>query len=69
MGYNVGFVPNMYVAQTIYDNRKKRNNSAKRNYQRMVYEFAENKEMEKLEVVMSNDEIGKIRAINRYDFG
>ena len=42
MTYNVGFVPSMYVAQTICDNREKRERSARRNYERMVYESIEN---------------------------
>lgn len=67
MIYNVGFVPSMYVAQTICDNREKRQRSTKRNYQRTVYEFAENNNMESFEVMLS-DEIGKIRAVNRNDF-
>lgn len=67
MIYNVGFVPSIYVAQTICDNREKRQRSAKRNYQRMIYEFAENNNMESFEVML-NDEIGKIRSINRNDF-
>lgn len=36
------FVPDIYVEQTICENREKRRRSAKRNYQRMVYELEEN---------------------------
>lgn len=64
MIYQMGFVPSMYVMDTIYDNREKRENSARRNYQRTVYEFAENNNLESLEVIL-NDEMGKIRQVNR----
>lgn len=59
MIYNIGFVPNIYVDAVICDNRKKRERSAKRNFQRTTYEFAENNNMESFEVML-NDEIGKI---------
>ncbi len=62
--YNVGFVPSMYVAQTMCENREKRERSAKRNYQRTVYEFAENGKTEEFEVML-NDEIRKIRTVDR----
>ena len=58
--YNVGFVP------TMYDNRNKRQRSAKRNYERTVYEFAENNNLESFEVML-DDEVRKIRANNRND--
>lgn len=64
MGYNIGFMPNIYVAQTICDNREKRQRSAKRNYQRMVYEFAENGCMERFGDLLDG-EIRKIRETNR----
>ena len=63
--YNmVGFVPSMYVSEVLCDNREKRERSAKRNYQRTVYEFAENNDLESFEVML-NDEIRKIREVNR----
>lgn len=65
--YNVGFIPSMYVAQTICENREKRQRSAKRNYERTVYEFAENDNLESFEVML-DDEIRKISRTNR-DFG
>ena len=64
MIYNTGFVPSMYVMATICDNREKRNRSAKRNYQRMVYEFAENDCMERFGDLLDG-EIRKIRETNR----
>ena len=64
--YNVGFVPSMYIDATICDNREKRNHSAKRNYQRMVYEFAEEGKLESFEVML-DDEIRKISGTN-WDF-
>lgn len=65
MIYQIGFVPTMYVAQTMCENREKRRNSANRNYQRTVYEFAENGEMERFGEML-NEEIGKLRQPNRY---
>ena len=65
MIYNVGFVPSMYVAQVMCENREKRERSTRRNYERMVYEFAENNKTEEFEVML-NDEIRKIRATNGY---
>lgn len=62
--YNVGFIPTMYVEATICDNREKRNRSAKRNYQRMAYEFAENNNIESFEEML-NDEMRKISTIDR----
>jgi len=64
MIYGVGFVPNIYVDAAICDNREKRDRSAKRNYQRVVYEFAENNEMERFGDLFDG-EIRKIREINR----
>ena len=64
MTYNVGFVPNMYVAQVMCENKEKRQRSAKRNYQRIVYEFAEESKLESFEVML-NDEMGKLREVNR----
>ncbi len=62
--YSVGFVPSMYVAQVMCENKEKRQRSAKRNYQRMAYEFAEEGKLESFEVML-DDEIRKIRAVNR----
>ena len=64
MIYNIGFVPNIYVDAVICDNREKRERSARRNFQRTVYEFAENNNMESFEVML-NDEIGKISRFTR----
>ena len=62
--YNVGFIPSMYVAQVMCENKEKRQCSAKRNYQRMVYEFAEEGKLESFEVML-DDEIRKISKTNR----
>ena len=43
------------------ENREKRQRSANRNYQRMMYEFAENGNSEESFEVMLDDEIRKIR--------
>ena len=61
----VGFVPSMYVEQVMCENREKRRHSAKRNYQRTMYEFAENDNLESFEVML-DDEIRKIRQSDRY---
>ena len=65
MTYQMGFVPTMYIDATICDNREKRERSARRNYQRTVYEFAENNNMESFEVML-DDEMRKLRQPNRY---
>ena len=45
--YRCGFVPNEYVVEAVYQSNMKRHNSAKRNYQRMVFEAVEdNKELQ-----------------------
>ena len=62
--YNVGFVPSMYVEQVMCENREKRRRSAKRNYERMNYELIEQGKEESFEVML-DDEIRKIRAVNR----
>ena len=62
--YNVGFVPSMYVAQVMCENKEKRQRSAKRNYQRTMYEFAENGSLESFEVML-DDEIRKLRTFDR----
>ena len=40
--YRCGFVSNEFVIDAIYQSNLKRHNSAKKNYQRMVYEQVEN---------------------------
>ena len=62
--YNVGFVPSIYVEQVMCENKEKRQRSAKRNYQRMVYEFTENNCMERFGDLL-DDEIRKISGTNR----
>ena len=45
--YRCGFVPNEYVVDAVYQSNMKRHDSAKRNYQRMVFEAVEdNKELQ-----------------------
>ena len=61
MTYLTGFIPTMYVEQVMCENREKRQRSANRNYQRMMYEFAENGNSEESFEVMLDDEIRKIR--------
>lgn len=39
--YRCGFVPNEYVVEAVYQSNMKRHDSAKRNYQRMVFEAVE----------------------------
>ena len=60
--YKCGFVANEYVIDAIYQSNMKRHNSAKRNYQRMVYETVENdKELQFSE--MLDSEIAKLREV------
>ena len=66
--YNVGFVPSMYVMETICDNREKRQRSANRKYQRMMYEFAENGNSEESFEVMLDDEIRKISGVDKCSY-
>lgn len=40
--YRCGFVPNEYVVEAVYESNLNRRNSAKRNFQRMIYEQIEN---------------------------
>lgn len=40
--YRCGFVPSEYVVEAVYQSNMKRHDSAKRNYQRMVFEAVEN---------------------------
>lgn len=60
----IGFVPTMYVEQVMCENREKRRRSAKHNYERMNYEIIEQGKEESFEVML-DDEIRKIRAVNR----
>ena len=39
--YRCGFVPNEYVVEAVYQSNMKRHDSAKRNYQRMIFEAVE----------------------------
>ena len=64
MVYLTGFVPTMYVSQVMCENREKRQRSAKRNYQRIAYEFAEEGKLESFEVML-DDEMRKISGDNR----
>lgn len=64
MAYLTGFIPTMYVEQVMCENREKRRRSAKRNYERMNYELIEQGKEESFEVML-DDEIRKIRAVNR----
>ena len=60
--YKCGFVANEYMVDAIYQSNMKRHNSAKRNYQRMVYETVENdKELQFGE--MLDNEIAKLREV------
>lgn len=60
--YKCGFVANEYIIDAIYQSNMKRHNSAKRNYQRMVYETVENdKELQFGK--MLDDEIAKLREV------
>lgn len=60
--YKCGFVANEYVIDAIYQSNMKRHDSAKRNYQRMVYETVENdKELQFGK--MLDDEIAKLREV------
>lgn len=63
--YRYGFIPNEYVIEAVYQSNMKRHNSAKRNYQRMVYESVENNTELKFGV-MSDEEIRKISEFNRF---
>lgn len=40
--YRCGFVPTEYVVEAVYQSNMKRRNSAKRNYQRLIFESVEN---------------------------
>lgn len=60
--YRCGFVPNEYVVEAVYQSNMKRHDSAKRNYQRMVFEAVENnKELQFGD--MLDAEMEKIREV------
>ena len=60
--YRCGFVPNEYIVEAIYQSNMKRHDSAKRNYQRFVYEAIENdKELQFGE--MLDTEMEKLREV------
>lgn len=75
--YRVGFVPQQYVVDAICESRFKREQSARRNYQRNVYESIEcndnrfdnmlHNEMDILKRGMEDDESRKVRTFNRYE--
>lgn len=58
----VGFVPQQYVVEAVYESRFKRQQSKKRNYERMVYESIENND-ERFGVML-DDEIRKISQVD-----
>ena len=60
MVYLTGFVPTMYVEQVMCENREKRQRSAKRNYERLAYEFAENNNEKSFEEMLDT-EIGLLK--------
>lgn len=63
--YRTGFVPQQYVVDAICESRFKREQSARRNYQRNVYESIEYNDERFGE--MLDDEIRKIKQFNRYE--
>lgn len=64
--YRTGFVPQQYVVDAICESRFKREQSARRNYQRNVYESIENND-ERFKVML-DDEIRKIKQFNWYEY-
>ena len=62
----IGFIPQQYVIEAVYESRFKRQQSQKRNYQRFVYESLENKNTEKFGEML-DDEIRKISKVNWND--
>ena len=58
----IGFVPTMYVEEVICDNREKRQHSAKRNFERSIYESIEHNDERFGD--MLNEEIRRIRQVN-----
>lgn len=75
--YRTGFVPQQYVVDAIAESRFKREQSARRNYQRNVYESIEynddrfdnmlHNEMNILKRGMEDDESRKIKQFNWYE--
>ena len=61
----IGYVPPIYVMETICDNREKRQRSARRNFERNIYESIEHGD-ERFGVML-DDEIRKIKQTNQYD--
>ena len=58
--YRCGFVPTEYVVEAVYQSMMNRRHSAKRNYQRLMYESVEdNTELKFGE--MLDDEMEKLR--------
>lgn len=66
--YRCGFVPNEYIVEAVYESNMKRHNSAKKNYQRMVYESIENNTELKFGVML-DEEIRKISEFDKYACG
>lgn len=64
--YRTGFVSQQYTVDAIYESNFKRKQSARRNYQRNVYESIENND-ERFKVML-DDEIRKIKQFNRYEY-
>ena len=61
----IGFVPTMYVEEVICDNREKRQHSAKRNFERRIYESIEHNDERFGD--MLDEEIRRIRQVNWND--
>ena len=60
--YRCGFIPNEYVVEAVYQSNMKRHDSAKRNYQRIVFEAVEdNKELQFGD--MLDTEMEKLREV------
>ena len=64
--YRTGFVPQQYTVDAIYESNFKRKQSARKNYQRNVYESIENND-ERFKVML-DDENRKIKQFNRYEY-
>lgn len=61
--YRCGFVPNEYVVDVVYQSNMKRHDSAKRNYQRMVFEAVENNKKLQFGDNMLDIEMKKLREV------
>lgn len=61
---NNWFVNDSRVVEAILDSRFKHRESEYKNCKRMIYESVDNND-DRFEVML-NDEIGKIRTVNRY---